>query len=170
MKQAMTVIAAVLVHAFAFGDISPYVSGTVLTVPEGEIVTATADDATAVAALTEVVFADATGVFEMTGAATLSLSAGVSGAGTVKVTSATSLTLSGDCRGFTGGWESSETPIVVTSRYGLGDAGTVGHSSSYNFGCYIRHAELATPITFSGDGLTNDGDNSDNVTNVRSWK
>ena len=143
MKRLMMAVVAALASACAFGDIADYIEGTVLTVPAGETVTAGADDAATVGTLTQVVFADAKGAFEMKDG-TFAFAAAVSGAGTVKATDAAGLTVSGDSRGFTGGWLFSNSTVLVTSRYGLGDSET-GEVVSYK-------GSAANPLSFSGAG------------------
>ncbi len=134
------------------------VSNGVLTVGTGETVTFTTGDEAVVAALTEISFSDSAGVVELCDSE-FELAAAVSGAGLIKATQAAGLTVSGDSRGFTGGWVFSNSVVTVSSRYGLGDANTLGACSSggFDYGVYVRDTTANTsPITFRGNGLTND--------------
>ena len=155
---------ASLAAAAAVGLISrasAALDGTVLTVGAGETVAydvSDASQASELASLTSIVFEDSAGVVALSGAAAATLNANVTGGGKVTATGLASLTLAGDCRGFTGGWDISNSPLVVTSRYGLGDSGTVGGtvSGGVGFGAYIHDSAATHPVTFRGSGLTND--------------
>ncbi|MBQ2628176.1 MAG: hypothetical protein IJG13_00725 [Kiritimatiellae bacterium] len=160
----MSRLFASLAAATAVGLInhaSAALDGTVLTVGPGETVSydvSDASQASELASLTGIAFEDPAGVVALSGAAAATLNANVTGRGKVTATGLASLTITGDSRGFTGGWDISNSPLVVVSRYGLGDGGTVGGtvSGGVSFGAYIHDSAATYPVTFRGNGLTND--------------
>ena len=148
--------------AVSFSSYASSLNGTRLTVGAGETVYYVVTDsaqAAELAGLTQIVFEDATGVLSLSGAGEATVNAAVTGPGKIEATGLSQLTAAGDARGFTGGWLVNDTPLVVASRYGLGDSGTVGAATydGYGYGAYLRDTTKALrPIVFRGAGLTND--------------
>ena len=156
MRKIVLLVASAVTAMFGYGY---SIDGTVLSVGEGEIVPLGSSDAATVAALTKIQFADGAGTVELRGGP-FALSAQIVGAGTVKAFDAAGLTISGDSRGFTGGWLLSNSVVTVSSRYGFGDSGTIGGSAKnggdYGVYCWVGQTSNKSPLAFSGNGLTND--------------
>ena len=143
---------------FSFSLLGYEITDGALSVEPGEKVTFKTGDEAKVASLSSIAFADDAGVVEFA-ESEFELSAAISGAGKITALSAEKLTLAGDGRGFTGGWLITNTPMVVASRYALGDANTLGavKVGDFRYGLYIYDdTQNKSPIVFRGNGLTND--------------
>ena len=132
---------------FADGNFSWKGEGGVVTVPAGGAAITDADIAD-VEALTSIVLADATSVVTAEGLASpLNLSAAISGPGALTFASCAGVTVAGDNSSLTGTFNFNDTPVLVTSRYGLGGENTP--SANFTKG-------TNGTLSFSGNGLTND--------------
>ena len=147
--KASAVCAAVFATSslLANPDFSWKCDGGVVTVPAGEA-TITDDDIADVQNLTAIVLVDAASLVTAQGlSSALNLSASVSGPGSLSFTSCAGVTVSGDNSALGGGFVFSDTPVVVTSRHGLGGENTP---------CATFVKGGNGTLSFAGHGLTND--------------
>jgi hypothetical protein len=120
-------------------------------IPEGKTVTVSDADVAVIEAVSAIEIA-AGGKLDFANVSVpVTISANISGEGSVRSSAAAGITLSGDNFYHTGSMEFTNTPVYVTSRTGLGNPSRqiVHYGSGTDKGPYY-------PLRFRGNGLTND--------------
>ena len=148
MKKMLTILMATAISGLLLADGWTWSGKTgSVTIPSGTTATVSDGDVPTVAALMGIeIEAGATLDFVNTGTA-VTLSADLSGGGSITGTGSKGVTFSGDNSDFTGAMTFSDSFVYVTSRHGLGSSSMVTHSVS---------SATAGTLRFRGAGLTND--------------
>ena len=152
-------ISIALVGSSLFADWSWSGKTGSITIPSGTTATVADGDVSTVEALTAIEIEDGATLSFVNTANRCTLSADLSGNGSLTTGDGTPVTFAGDNRSFTGGMRFTNSKIIVTSRYGLGSATDAGGETRYVYSDGSYHASArpnADGLKFQGAGLTND--------------